>query len=182
MNDKIDVEATVVNQRVTPTFYIKGVSPQVTDKVYPLSSNTKFGSTTLGRDSACHIVVNEPGVSRQHAAFHVEEGAVWLEDLNSANGTFVNKVSISRQEVYPGDLIAFDKVQFKLDVLGDVVRPAKVRPAKVRPPKTPDLQSAAQVRQTAEPPAAKRRWVGIVLMLVLVVLAGLTGYILRDVS
>ena len=172
MNDKIDVEATVVNQRVTPTFYIKGVSPQVTDKVYPLSSNTKFGSTTLGRDSACHIVVNEPGVSRQHAAFHVEEGAVWLEDLNTANGTFVNKVSISRQEVYHCDLIAFDKVQFKLDVLGDVVRP----------PKTPDLQSAAQVRQTAEPPAAKRRWVGIVLMLVLVVLAGLTGYILRDVS
>ncbi|MEZ5594475.1 MAG: FHA domain-containing protein [Gammaproteobacteria bacterium] len=180
MNDKIDVEATVVNQRVTPKFYIKGVSQQVADKVYPLSNNTKFGSTTLGRESDCHIVVNEPGVSRQHAAFHVEEGAVWLEDLNSANGTFVNKVSISRQEIYPGDLIAFDKVQFKLEVLGDVVRPAQTPGS--RPARMPPVQPAAQVRQTAEPPAAKRRWVGIVLMLVLVVLAGLTGYILRDVS
>ena len=172
----MNAEATVVNQRVTPKFFLKGVSSSVAEKVFPLSSNTKFGSTKLGRDSDCHIVINDPGVSRQHAAFHVEEGAVWLEDLDSANGTYVNQVSISKQEIYPGDLIAFNKVQFKLEVLGDVQRSAKESARnthqKSAPVKTDDVNAS---------PKAKS-WRRILLIVALLVVAGFSGYVLRDLG
>jgi len=167
-----DIEATVVNRRVQPTFYLKGVSDKVTDKVFPLSSNTKFGSTTVGRDKDCHIVIDDPGVSRRHAAFHVEEGAVLLEDLESANGTFVNQVSINKQELYPGDLVAFDKVQFKLEVLGDVVKPGGARP---------NNPAAAPEAPRVEPKSAAltKPWARTVIWLALLALAGVLGYSLR---
>lgn len=56
-------------------------------------------------------------VSRQHALITFEDGALMLEDLNSTNGTFVN-----RARVYPGtkrqlnvnDVIQIGTVQFKV--------------------------------------------------------------------
>ena len=48
------------------------------------------GLTIIGRDSTNDIVVNEPGVSRQHAAIRGSLKGYWIEDLNSQNGTSVN--------------------------------------------------------------------------------------------
>lgn len=44
----------------------------------------------IGRDPASDILIDSPGVSRRHARVYQQEGAVWLEDLGSRNGTFVN--------------------------------------------------------------------------------------------
>jgi pSer/pThr/pTyr-binding forkhead associated (FHA) protein len=55
--------------------------------------------------------------SRQHALITFEENQLWLEDLNSSNGTYVN-----RTRVYPGnkrplavnDVIQIGNVQLKV--------------------------------------------------------------------
>jgi pSer/pThr/pTyr-binding forkhead associated (FHA) protein len=55
--------------------------------------------------------------SRQHALISFEEGGLMIEDLNSANGTFVN-----RARIYPGqkrplnvnDVIQIGTVQMKV--------------------------------------------------------------------
>ena len=44
----------------------------------------------VGRDPACDIVLDNPSVSRRHARVFAADGRVYIEDLNSQNGTSVN--------------------------------------------------------------------------------------------
>src|ERR687892_267511 len=44
---------------------------------------------TLGREDT-DVVLDDPGVSRRHAALRLEGDGVVVEDLGSSNGTFVN--------------------------------------------------------------------------------------------
>ena len=48
----------------------------------------------MGRDPSNDIVVDEPGISRQHAGIRSDRGGYWIEDLSSRNGTFVNGTQI----------------------------------------------------------------------------------------
>ncbi|HLF06462.1 MAG TPA: FHA domain-containing protein, partial [Thermoplasmata archaeon] len=53
------------------------------------------GPFPLGRLAECKIVVNDAAVSRQHAQVWREDGAYWIKDLGSKNGTKVNGNLIS---------------------------------------------------------------------------------------
>lgn len=48
----------------------------------------------IGRDPDCDIVIAHEGVSRRHAAVWMEGEALWIEDLASSNGVFVNDVRV----------------------------------------------------------------------------------------
>src|SRR5512133_2870301 len=61
----------------------------------------------VGRDRSCGIVLAHPAVSRRHARFLIAGGQLALEDLKSANGTFVNNNRIERANVGDGDVIRF---------------------------------------------------------------------------
>jgi len=61
----------------------------------------------VGRDRSCGIVLAHPAVSRRHARFLLSGGQLALEDLKSANGTFVNNNRIDRANVNEGDVIRF---------------------------------------------------------------------------
>ena len=68
----------------------------------------QHGKIHLGRGSRNDIVVGKtPGsvVSGEHAAIHVHSDFCELEDLDSANGTFVNDHRISRSKLQHGDVI-----------------------------------------------------------------------------
>ena len=45
---------------------------------------------TVGRDRSCDLVLADSEVSRKHAAFETEGGIVFVRDLESSNGTFLN--------------------------------------------------------------------------------------------
>ena len=49
------------------------------------------GENILGRSADCSLVVDATTVSRRHARITVARGAASIEDLESTNGTFVNK-------------------------------------------------------------------------------------------
>ena len=51
-----------------------------------LSDGTYF----IGRGGSCAVRFNFPEVSERHAILTVRDGLCWLEDLHSANGTYVN--------------------------------------------------------------------------------------------
>src|ERR1700739_1481341 len=44
----------------------------------------------LGRDASADISLPDPAVSRRHARLHRGLDGVWLEDLGSTNGTYIN--------------------------------------------------------------------------------------------
>ncbi len=57
----------------------------------------------LGRSRACDIVIPSAKVSRQHASLSLQNGVLFIEDLGSANGVWINGEKITRSKVSGGD-------------------------------------------------------------------------------
>ncbi len=64
-------------------------------------------SIMVGRDRTCTIVLTHPAVSRRHARITLNGTQIMLEDLKSANGTYVNNTRIERARIKPGDVVRF---------------------------------------------------------------------------
>jgi serine/threonine-protein kinase len=64
-------------------------------------------SMMVGRDRTCSIVLSHPAVSRRHARITLSGMQVVLEDLKSANGTYVNNTRIERAKLKVGDVVRF---------------------------------------------------------------------------
>ncbi len=60
----------------------------------------------IGRQPDNHIQLRDPKVSRFHAVILQKGARLFIDDLDSTNGTFVNDKPVSRkQPLSPGDLI-----------------------------------------------------------------------------
>jgi predicted component of type VI protein secretion system len=57
----------------------------------------------IGRGKHCDLVINSGKVSREHAAIVRENGAYFIEDLGSSNGTWFEKRRIGRRQIHDGD-------------------------------------------------------------------------------
>lgn len=70
----------------------------------------------IGRGKHCDMVINSGKVSREHAVITKENGAYFIEDLGSSNGTWFKKQRIKKQQIEDGDefYICADKVKFAL--------------------------------------------------------------------
>jgi diguanylate cyclase (GGDEF)-like protein len=106
-----------------------GADPDVTTFV---RSSVNVADAALQRDRACLIVISGPnvgeffpirggavlgraldvdvrlvdaGISRRHAEIVVDGDEIWLEDLGSKNGSFVNGVQVRRHRLRAGDKI-----------------------------------------------------------------------------
>ncbi len=73
---------------------------------------------SLGRDPGNALLLpNESGASRKHALLFEKDGAWWVEDLGSSNGTSVNGKELDQAaQLREGDLIAvgIEELQFSL--------------------------------------------------------------------
>ena len=62
-------------------------------------------STVLGRDKTSDLVVDNSDVSRRHCLLDIQARGVFILDLDSTNGTFVNGILVRDGYVNPGDRI-----------------------------------------------------------------------------
>ena len=53
-------------------------------------------------------------VSRRHAEFSVRGGALWVKDLGSSNGSFINGKKHDEFQLKNGDEVKFDAMVFKV--------------------------------------------------------------------
>lgn len=67
----------------------------------------------IGRHADCTLQLSEGQASRRHAKLVIAADGVWLEDLGSANGSFVNGVQVAtRTKLVSGDRLRFDIEEF----------------------------------------------------------------------
>ncbi len=104
-----DLGATRVRQAL-PKYMLRGVSGVTFGKTFAL-----YGSMSIGRHSECDICVPTDEVSRKHAKLQVMADGVMVEDLGSANGTFVAGKRLQRPELMKGgDELRLDTIRFML--------------------------------------------------------------------
>lgn len=77
--------------------------------------------TTLGRRPYNDIVIDNLAVSGEHAVLQMVGGDVFIEDLNSTNGTYINGKAIKKQLLANNDIVEIGKykIKFLLEDNGD---------------------------------------------------------------
>ena len=68
----------------------------------------------LGRSARCQLVFADDSVSRHHAVLHVRDGAWFVRDQGSLNGTWVNGRRVMEAEVRPGDELRLGELAMRL--------------------------------------------------------------------
>jgi len=70
----------------------------------------------LGRRDNSDLRLDDPHVSRAHAVVRRQSGAVWVEDLSSTGGTYVNGDQVAgSHSVRHGDLVRFGTVETRFE-------------------------------------------------------------------
>ncbi len=55
---------------------------------------TLISKIIIGRSRSCDVILNDALVSREHAVIQKIKDSYFIQDLNSKNGTFVNKQKV----------------------------------------------------------------------------------------
>lgn len=90
----------------------------------------RFSQTELliGRDPNCDVAMIDEALSAHHARLAYHHGQWWLEDLNSTNGTFLNREKLTTSAVViAGDEFKCGNTIFGIQLGGgDGLSPTKV--------------------------------------------------------
>jgi len=113
VDDAAVAEAETRVRAVPPKVVLRGVSGAQFGRIVPVR-----GRLTIGRGSECDLALDEPEMSRKHALIENSGDGIYLRDLGSSNGTFVNGVQVRDAVLHPGDQIAFDRNRFLLEAPG----------------------------------------------------------------
>src|SRR5579863_1886959 len=95
----------------------------------------------IGRSSDLDMVLVEDMVSRKHARISMQGDQIWIEDLGSTNGTFVNGEKIKRAHLKEGDRVLIGTSILKL-IAGDASRDGMDAKR--------ELENVAQARRTSQ--------------------------------
>ena len=70
----------------------------------------------IGRALACDITIDDSYASGRHARLYDRDGHVYIEDLNSTNGTYVNGARLhAQQELRAGDVIRIGDAELRFE-------------------------------------------------------------------
>ena len=79
--------------------------------VYALAEGV---TVTVGRIGQCEIHIEDQAVSRRHCTLTLQGASVLVNDLSSANGTFLNDVEVQSAAAAPGDVIRVGSTALEL--------------------------------------------------------------------
>lgn len=96
-----------VKQSANTGWGLKANHTALGNRVYPLSE-----VTVIGRSSECDIVLSAAHLSRRHARLQVIDGLLFVKDLGSANGTFLNGKQVVEARLKRGDELRLDTLSF----------------------------------------------------------------------
>lgn len=98
----------------TKGWALKALNTALADKHFPLQ-----GSQVVGRSQECDVSLGVVHLSRKHAKVTVTDKGLVVEDLDSANGTYINTKKVSKGTAIAGDELSFDTLRFR--VIGPLI-------------------------------------------------------------
>ena len=122
------------------------------------------GTNRVGRDEANDFTISHESVSSAHCEITVNDAGIFLKDLGSTNGTFVNRAPVTEIQLQPGQHVQMGQVDMTFEVEAEPVTPPPPPmaipipvplPGGVRPP--PAGSSSFGVRISKGPAAEPSR-------------------------
>ena len=101
-----------VNTATTDTWQLKALTEALGDLTLTISD-----SLSVGRGSDNDVVLGSKQISRNHAVLSVLNGKLYVKDLNSSNGTFINEERIETNEskyLEADDTLGFASFSFQV--------------------------------------------------------------------
>ncbi len=71
------------------------------------------GQHLIGTDETCAFRLMGEGIERFHASLRLREGKLFITDLDTEEGTYLNNKQIAKAEVQDGDRIKIGSIQLK---------------------------------------------------------------------
>jgi pSer/pThr/pTyr-binding forkhead associated (FHA) protein len=71
---------------------------------------------TLGRDASCDVVLDHETVSRRHARIVDHDGAWWVQDLESANGTRIDGAPVRQAVLADGARLGLGAFEYRVSL------------------------------------------------------------------
>jgi pSer/pThr/pTyr-binding forkhead associated (FHA) protein len=68
--------------------------------------------TVIGRSPKADLTLENRWISRLHCIIEADDDQVYVRDLGSANGTFLNDLQISRAKLHTGDKLSIGVFTF----------------------------------------------------------------------
>lgn len=133
---------------------LKANHTALANRVYPIKSET-----VIGRSRECDISLAAAHLSRRHVKLFVQDGLLYLRDLGSANGTYLNGERVTEARVRRGDELRFDTLSFGVigppseDLDKTTVRPM---PSVAKKPAARPASSDKRLEQTQVIATARR--------------------------
>ena len=123
----------------------------------PVTETIAEGNYIVGRGKAARIILPYADVSERHALITVRGGKVSVEDLKSANGTYVNGQQIDRvTPVFDDTLVQIGSTVLR--ITSDAARaPTSPEPAPASPATPPAKPAEPQQLRRTDPQATLRR-------------------------
>ena len=87
--------------------------------------------TSLGRRPYNDIVIDNLAISGEHAVLQMSGNEVYVEDLNSTNGTYINGKTVKKQLLQNGDFVEVGKyrIQYVSEAGVEPMRAAALAPS-----------------------------------------------------
>src|SRR5271168_2462517 len=124
------------------SFVLRFISGKYQGGEFPVTADK---SILIGRSSDLDMVLVEDMVSRKHARIAMQSDQIWIEDLGSTNGTFVNGEKIKRARLKEGDRVLIGTSILKV-IAGDATSPAARDEAQVKQ----NLENVAAAHRTSQ--------------------------------
>jgi pSer/pThr/pTyr-binding forkhead associated (FHA) protein len=85
----------------------------MSDRGFTKQVSLRAGKTTVGRDTDNLLVIDSHRASRRHAVLIREGSSVWVRDLDSSNGTFIDDERVVCSRLEHGDTVVIGEYRLR---------------------------------------------------------------------
>jgi len=139
---------TIAHQNLSNSWIIHSKASWLEQNIFPIESKV-----IIGRDTSCDITLPLEHLSRKHLELELRSGHLFVKDLDSSNGTFLNGIRVKESEVKAGDKIKLDVLTFEVSAPAHDPNKTIIRTAPT--PTSSKTSTKKPAVKTAQKPASK---------------------------